>query len=161
MSKFSNVSPSSSSITGYFYKVQDSLTADNPEYEDTKLDKLKPFYLPGLDLLEIVCSIPYEHQKSATLTFDLSTKNQIILKAQTSTAVATKTVLTRHAENWHLKIKQNDQTSSINNIKVIKGSLPYLFTGCIEVLLKNTSSEDLTIPENLVIAKLVCKHFKY
>ena len=82
MSSPDEVSPSQSPIRGYYYKL-DKLGRDLAEATaeaKEKTDEINPFYLPGLDLAQIVHSIPYELEKSTTLAFNLVTKNRIILQ---------------------------------------------------------------------------------
>ena len=73
MSSLDEISPSQSPIRGYYYKLERDL-AESAAAAKEKTDKINPFYLPGLDLAQIVHSIPYELEKIVTLTFDLDKK---------------------------------------------------------------------------------------
>ena len=161
MSSFNENSPSQSPIRGFFYKLKKNLSEDS-EASEAKLYEPTPFYLPGLDLVQIVHSIPYELEKIVTLSFELSTKSRIVLNPHSTTCVPTKTILTSNPLNWELKIHQHEQADYMyRRVKVLKGTLPYLYKGSVEVKVKNITSEDVELPENYVIAKLFCRRFKY
>ena len=148
-------------IRGYYYKFGRDIAGITSD-EKEKAGKINPFYIPALDLVRVVHSIPYELEKIATLAFDLVTKNRTILQPYSTTIVPTKTILSSHPQNWELKIHQTDLAQYLyKKVKVVRGSLPYLYKGNVQVKLKNISSEDVCLPENYDIARLFCRKYKY
>ena len=164
MSSPDEVSPSQSPIRGYYYKL-DKLGRDLAEATaeaKEKTDEINPFYIPALDLVQVVHSIPYELEKTAALSFDLVTKNRIVLQPYSTTLVPTKTILSSHPQNWELKIHQSELAQYLyKKVRVVRGSLPYLYKGNVQVKLKNITSEDIRLPENYDIARLFCRKFRY
>jgi dUTPase len=118
--------------------------------------------MPGLDLLNILNNIPFEHHKTTTLTFEIRAKYRCVIPPDTATSVSTDSFVASQHPNWRLFVKNSEKVFlQGRNLQLVPGAVRADFTGPVEIIVRNLSPVSQSIPRGQILGKVVCTSFQY
>jgi len=154
------------SVKSFYYRPSArsnsvSTPSDEGDYEIPKWHTPKR-YMPGLNLLHILSTIPFECQKLAVLSFELRSKYRTLAKGDGLTKVESTLYITKQDPGWHISIKSHDREAmKVPQLVLQAGTMSTEYTGYIYAYVRNVGLHNQVIPVGSVIGRIVCRPYQY
>ena len=150
-------------VTNSFEDTDSSVSQSNSQNNQSQSYDYPEFarsYAPGLDLPDIINSIPYDYHKLTNLTFELRSKYKCQIQADTPTRVISSLFISKQHPDWHMTVKSCDKGFfKINQLELSTGAVSPDFSGNLEVIVRSSKAEGQIIPADQVLGKVVCRPY--